>query len=180
MFIVVSLSCGGAARAPQVPVTESPDAEAEVVHEPTPLGPTASASVEASALADEYVRSIVVEPTSQERAQGDEVTVTINSAEGLATWVGSPAFSDTDWTQGSEGSAPRYRIAFQGPDGELAVFWIGSITGEPKAYRCFGFCSSWWVAPSSDDGQQDKNRYRVIAEQVWQALAREWYLAEKR
>lgn len=128
---------------------------------------------------DGEVTAVLVEPTQEEREKGGVETVTISSSEGVATWIGSPIFFESGWSEGSEGNAARYRIVFEGASGELATYWIGTTKGSPVTYLCFGFCNSWWVSPSLENGDQDATRYRVIPDKDWQPLAREWYLAEQ-
>lgn len=128
---------------------------------------------------DNAVETVVLDPTDEEREKGGAETVTITSPEGVTAWIQSPAFFETGWTEGPEGAKPRYRVSFQGASGEVAVYWIGTTKTSPITYLCFGFCSSWWVAPARADGAFDSSRHRIIPDDEWQPLTREWYLAEQ-
>lgn len=124
------------------------------------------------------VQAVVVQPTEAERDSSGARTVRITSREGVSTWIESPAFATSGWSEGGEARSARYRVAFEGPQGEVSVYWIGTTKSSPIKYLCFGFCSDWWVAPSLEDGSPDVERFRLMSDQVWHPLAREWYLAD--
>jgi hypothetical protein len=176
-LLLFTFACGGKpAEGVQVaprPVESSAEDSSAAESSSLSSAPVASAPVEAE------VRAVIVEPTPEEEAQGGVRSVTISSDDGLSTWLGSPAFSELAWLKGDQGKHARYRVVFVSDGDARKVYFIGTTKTSRNTYRCYGFCEPWWVAPALPSGEQDFTRYRLIAEQEWQPLAREWYLADK-
>lgn len=134
-------------------------------------GPAASSPGESG----ETVVAVVITPTQAERDGGGSEVV-INSTAAVDDWVHSPVFGSSGWMKNEDQSAPRYLVSFQGRSGEVARYYIGTVRGESVEYRCFGLCAKWWVAPAASDGSQDILRYRLLTDDAWHPLAREWYM----
>lgn len=117
-------------------------------------------------------------PTDAER-QGGGLEVVIDANDAVSDWVSSVAFGPGGWEKNEDQSPPRYVVSFRGREGEVARYFVGTLKGEPLAYRCFGLCETWWAAPAQADGTQDPLRYRVLDDDVWHPLARQWYLSSK-
>lgn len=141
-------------------------------------GATASRESLSPPKREQEVVAIVMTPTDAER-QGGGVEVVINASDAVRDWVSSPAFDASSWEKNENQLPPRYVVSFRGRDGEVARYYMGTLRGKPLAYRCFGLCDTWWSAPSRTDGSHDPLRYRVLGDEIWHPLARQWYLSSK-
>ncbi len=126
----------------------------------------------------ETVVAVVLTPTPEERDGGGKEVV-IDAAEAVEHWVRSPLFGSGGWVKNEDQSPPRYLVSFQGRSDEVARYYIGTVQGGAVEYRCFGLCAKWWVAPALPDGSQDVLRYRLMSDDAWHPLAREWYMFSK-
>lgn len=126
----------------------------------------------------QQVVSVVITPTPPEGKVGGREVV-IDASDAVRDWVTSEAFSSTGWEKNEDASPPRYVVSFRSREGEVTRYFLGTVKGEATKYRCFGLCARWWTAPSQGDGSQDPFRYRVLSDEVWHPLARQWYLSSK-
>lgn len=137
--------------------------------------PSGSASANSRA---EEVTEIVITPTEEERRGGGKEVV-IDARDAVREWTASPAFDSNGWQKNDDKSPPRYEVSFRNADGEVARFFMGTLKGEQGEYLCYGFCAKWWTAPARADGSCDSLRYQVPSDDVWYALARQWYLSSE-
>jgi hypothetical protein len=124
----------------------------------------------------EDVDHVLVTPSAEElNAGGEEVAITDEVS--IGHWTESAELFPTTWEKNSDGLRARYRASFQGEDGELSAFFLGTTKDSPIEPKCFGLCAHWWVAPALADGTQDMENYHVMSDDLWHPLAREWYLS---
>lgn len=97
---------------------------------------------------------------------------TISEHSRVLSIVESGAFSDRGWIAAvNRNLIPRYRLDLLKGETVTAVYFLGTNSYPPE-FPCYWFCSGWWLAASTNTGQFDPDRCKLLAEGVYLPLVR--------
>ena len=71
-------------------------------------------------------------------------------------------FSSDGWDKNDRELVPHYRVRLVTQAGNSFTYWIGTFSDPPR-FPCFWFCSGFWLASSTPEGQIDRSIYKTLA-----------------